>query len=58
MTRVRISIQSEVLGDVEVEQNDPVFSWNSDKQRASIARLLAEANAQIGRAYDLEAPRD
>jgi hypothetical protein len=53
VTRVRITIEDELLGDVEVEQDDRVSSFQADRQRRVIQQLMSEAIAKINGAYGL-----
>lgn len=55
MTIVKITVVSPI-GDVEVEQRDPVqqFGTHTDFNRAKVAKTLAKAIAQIRAAYGIE----
>lgn len=55
MTIVKIVVVSP-MGDVEVEQRDPVqqFGTDTDFNRAKVAKTLAKAIAQIHAAYGIE----
>lgn len=53
MTRVRISVDSETLGEVEVAEDDHLGRFDDGQERAAIARLLKAATGKIDRAYGL-----
>lgn len=54
MTRVRISVDSGTLGDVDASEESLVGWGNHDQNRRMVAGLLAAAVGKINRAYELD----
>lgn len=56
MSSVRISVDSRLLGDVEVSVDSHVGYYDPEGERAAIDGLITDAVAKIRRAYGIGEP--
>jgi len=54
VSRVRITVEDPILGEVDVSEDDNVYAMSASSQRKAIDRLLATANRKIRLAYELD----
>lgn len=56
MPSVRIHVDHDILGDIEVRVESRIVSVDSAANRRAIDSMITEASEKIRRAYEIEQP--